>query len=103
MNARIAPLVWLMAEHSTDSATTSHAGQQPVARSVGTTVSVKELFKSLPVRHKAFQRSVKKEFVKLVQLLQAYALVSTSVKILATNQVRPHGPVWSLSDCSVSV
>lgn len=65
-----------------------HAGKEPAARSVGTTVSVKELFKTLPVRYKTFQRGVKKEFVKLAQLLQAYALTATGVKMVATNQVR---------------
>jgi hypothetical protein len=58
-----------------------------VARSVGTTVAVTNLFKTLPVRYKAFQRGVKKEYAKLVSVLQAYALISTSVKIVATNQV----------------
>jgi DNA mismatch repair protein PMS2 len=50
---------------------------------------VRCLFKQLPVRYKAFQRNVKKEYVKLVQVLQAYALVATGVKLLATNQARP--------------
>jgi DNA mismatch repair ATPase MutL len=63
------------------------AGQQPAARSIGTTVTIKELFKTLPVRYKTFQRNVKKEYVKLVQQLQAYAIIATSVKLLATNQV----------------
>jgi DNA mismatch repair ATPase MutL len=65
-----------------------HAGQELAARSVGTTVSVKDLFKPLPVRYKAFQRNLKKEYVKLVQLLQAYATIATNVRIIATNQVK---------------
>ena len=51
-------------------------------------MTVKELFKTLPVRYKTFQRGVKREFVKLAQLLHAYALVATGVKMVATNQVR---------------
>ena len=66
----------------------NNAGKEPAARSVGTTVTVKELFKTLPVRYKTFQRGVKREFVKLAQLLHAYALVATGVKMVATNQVR---------------
>lgn len=60
-------------------------------------MTIKELFKTLPVRFKAFQRNVKKEYVKLVQQLQAYAIVATSVKLLATNQVSP-----SLTACGSS-
>jgi DNA mismatch repair protein PMS2 len=63
-------------------------GQQPSARSVGTTVAVKDLFKTLPVRYKTFQRNIKREFVKLVQVLQAYALIACGVKMVATNQAR---------------
>lgn len=63
------------------------ADQEVAARSVGTTVSVRELFKPLPVRYKAFQRSVKREYVKLVQVLQAYALVAPACRLLVTNQV----------------
>jgi DNA mismatch repair protein PMS2 len=63
------------------------AGAEAVARSVGTTVAVTDLFKTLPVRYKAFLRGVKKEYIKLVSVVQAYALIRTSVKIVATNQV----------------
>lgn len=62
------------------------AGQAPAARSVGTTVAVRQLFHNLPVRHKEFQRNLKREYAKLIALLQAYALLATGVRLLCTNQ-----------------
>jgi DNA mismatch repair protein PMS2 len=58
------------------------------ARNIGTTVSVSEFFKTLPVRKAEFQKNYKKEFNKMVQLLQEYCLVLTGVKIICTNQLK---------------
>lgn len=68
------------------------AGREVAARSPGTTASIKDLFKSLPVRAKAFKNNLKKEYVKLVHLLQAYAAICTGVRFIATNQVLPSHP-----------
>ncbi|KAK0090872.1 hypothetical protein PV325_000038 [Microctonus aethiopoides] len=57
------------------------------AREIGTTVCVKNIFKPLPVRAKEFQRNLKKEFAKAIQILHSYCLVSTGVKISCTNNV----------------
>ncbi|NXD03027.1 PMS2 endonuclease, partial [Certhia familiaris] len=59
----------------------------PFPRQQGTTVSIQQLFYTLPVRHKEFQRNIKKEYAKMVQLLQAYCIVSKGVRINCTNQV----------------
>ncbi|XP_065540429.1 mismatch repair endonuclease PMS2 [Lathamus discolor] len=56
-------------------------------RPQGTTVNMQQLFYTLPVRHKEFQRNIKKEYAKMVQLLQAYCIVSKGVRINCTNQV----------------
>ncbi|XP_072044566.1 mismatch repair endonuclease PMS2-like [Amphiura filiformis] len=61
--------------------------QSPCPRQQGTTVLLQNLFYTLPVRHKEFLRNVKKEFTKMVQLLQAYCIISNGVKITCTNQV----------------
>ncbi|KAK3092069.1 hypothetical protein FSP39_024887 [Pinctada imbricata] len=58
-----------------------------VARQIGTTVSLQNLFYTLPVRHKEFQRNIKKEFAKLVQVLNSYCIISTGVRITCSNQV----------------
>ncbi|XP_046993137.1 mismatch repair endonuclease PMS2 isoform X2 [Schistocerca americana] len=60
--------------------------QTPCARQVGTTVCIKNLFVTFPVRHKDFQRNLRKEFSKMVQILHAYCLISTGVRITCTNQ-----------------
>ncbi|NXN09814.1 PMS2 endonuclease, partial [Indicator maculatus] len=59
----------------------------PFPRQQGTTVNVQQLFYTLPVRHKEFQRNIKKEYAKMVQVLQAYCIVSKGVRINCTNQL----------------
>ncbi|KAG6898188.1 hypothetical protein C0993_007040 [Termitomyces sp. T159_Od127] len=56
-----------------------------IARQRGTTVSVTNLFKPLPVRRKEFERNVKREFGKALGLLNAYALVETGVRFAVNN------------------
>ncbi|XP_028177970.1 mismatch repair endonuclease PMS2 [Ostrinia furnacalis] len=58
----------------------------PCSRQIGTTVSLSNLFSSLPVRQKEFHKNVKREFNKMTQLLYAYCLISLGVKITCTNQ-----------------
>lgn len=48
----------------------------PCARQIGTTVSLTNLFASLPVRHKDFQKNLKREFAKMLELLYAYCIIS---------------------------
>ncbi|XP_023294988.2 mismatch repair endonuclease PMS2 isoform X1 [Lucilia cuprina] len=60
--------------------------RQPCARGVGTTVTLTNLFETLPVRRRDFVRNIKKEFTKMCQILQAYCLVSRGVRIICSNQ-----------------
>uniref|UniRef100_A0A182T4Y8 MutL C-terminal dimerisation domain-containing protein n=1 Tax=Anopheles maculatus TaxID=74869 RepID=A0A182T4Y8_9DIPT len=70
--------------------TLTHEGKiksrAPCARPTGTTVCLTNLFATLPVRKKEFQRNIKREFMRMCQLLQAYCLVSVGVRIICTNQ-----------------
>lgn len=59
--------------------------KEPVARQVGTTVSLANLFTPIPVRRKEFVKNHKREFNKMCNLLYAYCLVSTGIKISCTN------------------
>ncbi|XP_062860037.1 mismatch repair endonuclease PMS2 [Trichomycterus rosablanca] len=59
----------------------------PHPRQQGTTVNLQQLFYTLPVRHKEFQRNIKKEFSKMVHVLQSYCIISTGVRITCTNQI----------------
>ncbi|CAK6446377.1 unnamed protein product [Pipistrellus nathusii] len=61
--------------------------KSPYPRPRGTTVSVQQLFYTLPVRHKEFQRNIKKEFAKMVHVLHAYCIISSGIRISCTNQV----------------
>lgn len=54
--------------------------QSHCARQIGTTVSLSNLFSSLPVRHKEFLKNLKREFSKMCQLLYAYCIVSANVR-----------------------
>ena len=62
-----------------------------MARSIGTTIAVRNLFEPLPVRLREFKRNLKREFSKLISLLQAYALIQTGKRILCTNQTNAGG------------
>ncbi|XP_060084122.1 mismatch repair endonuclease PMS2-like [Ylistrum balloti] len=56
------------------------------ARQVGTTVTLQNVFSTLPVRHKEFQRNIKKEFTKMVNVVNSYCIISTNVRITCSNQ-----------------
>ncbi|XP_023936432.2 mismatch repair endonuclease PMS2 [Bicyclus anynana] len=60
--------------------------RQPCSRQIGTTVTLTNLFCSLPVRQKEFSKNAKREFNKMTNLLYAYCLISTGVRITCSNQ-----------------
>ncbi|XP_012939969.1 mismatch repair endonuclease PMS2 [Aplysia californica] len=60
--------------------------QKSTPRQIGTSVVVQNIFHTLPVRHKEFTRNLKKEFARLVQVLNAYCIVNTGVRITCSNQ-----------------
>ncbi|KAK5850602.1 hypothetical protein PBY51_001468 [Eleginops maclovinus] len=60
--------------------------QSPHPRQHGTTVSLQQLFYTLPVRYKEFQRNIKKEYAKMIHVLQSYCIISTGVRITCSNQ-----------------
>uniref|UniRef100_A0A5B7C9M9 Putative DNA mismatch repair protein PMS1 isoform X2 n=1 Tax=Davidia involucrata TaxID=16924 RepID=A0A5B7C9M9_DAVIN len=74
--------------------TFDHSGQltaeRKTARQIGTTVTVKKLFSNLPVRNKEFRRNIRKEYGKLVSLLNAYALIAKGVRLVCSNTTGKH-------------
>ncbi|XP_006647441.1 DNA mismatch repair protein PMS1 isoform X2 [Oryza brachyantha] len=60
-------------------------GESKMARPVGTAVTVEKLFSTLPVRSKEFRRNIRKEYGKVISLLNAYALISKGVRLVCTN------------------
>lgn len=61
-------------------------GTKIVAAQRGTTVSVDRLFHNLPVRRRELERNVKREWHKVITLLNQYACIQTGLKISASQQ-----------------
>ena len=55
------------------------------AREVGTTVTLSNLFASLPVRHKDFHKNKPREFQRLVRKLQQYAIINSETRFVCSN------------------
>lgn len=53
---------------------------EPVARSIGTTIIVKNLFHSLPVRRKELEASAKRQYDKVVRAIYEHLLVRPEIK-----------------------
>lgn len=62
-------------------------GTQVVASQRGTTVAVETIFKNLPVRRQELVKNVKREYSKVLGLLQAYACITTTARISVSNVV----------------
>lgn len=60
-------------------------GTSVVAAKQGTTVVVETLFYNLPVRRKELEKNIKREYNKVLALLNAYACISVGVKFSVTN------------------
>lgn len=60
-------------------------GTQVVASQQGTTVAVENLFKNLPVRRRELEKNIKREYGKVLGVLQVYACISTNARISVTN------------------
>ena len=58
---------------------------QVVASQKGTTVAVEDLFMSLPVRRRELEKNIKREYGKVLGILQAYACISTQARISVSN------------------
>jgi hypothetical protein len=69
----------------------------PISHAVGTSVSVKEVFRNLPVRQEEFLKNVKREYGKLLPLIQSYMLICDNVKISLFNTTVKRQQVLSSS------
>lgn len=58
---------------------------QVVACQKGTTVAVENLFMNLPVRRRELEKNIKREYGKVLGVLQAYACISTEARISVSN------------------
>lgn len=62
------------------------SGTSVVAASKGTTVSVERLFHNLPVRRRELERNIKREWNKVITLLNQYACIQTNLKFSVSQQ-----------------
>ncbi|KAF4982919.1 hypothetical protein FZEAL_1547 [Fusarium zealandicum] len=62
------------------------SGTVVVAASKGTTVSVERLFHNLPVRRRELERNIKREWNKVIALLNQYACIKTNLKFSVSQQ-----------------
>lgn len=60
---------------------------QVVASQKGTTVAVENLFMNLPVRRRELEKNIKREYGKVLGILQAYACISTTARISVSNMM----------------
>lgn len=60
----------------------------PCARQTGTTITMSNLFATLPVRKREFTKNIRKEFTRMCQIMQGYGLVARGVRIICTNQTQ---------------
>ena len=60
-------------------------GISVIAAQRGTTVYVETIFKNIPVRRQELERNIKREYGKVLSLLQAYACISTEVRFSVSN------------------
>jgi len=54
--------------------------QSIVARQIGTTVTLRNVFSPLAVRHKEFLKNLKREFHRMVTVLYGYSIVTSGVR-----------------------
>lgn len=61
--------------------------KQNIPRQKGTTFSLSTLFHNLPVRRREFEKNLKREYSKAINLMQSYALcpLHTNIKFIVTN------------------
>ena len=59
--------------------------QTPISRAVGTTVIVNKVFSALPVRRQELVRNIKRDYARLLSVMQAYAVVNTTVRFSVSN------------------
>ncbi|PIA15367.1 DNA mismatch repair protein MutL [Coemansia reversa NRRL 1564] len=62
--------------------------QKPTARERGTTIKLTGLFAKWPVRQQDLRKNVRREYLRLVTLIEQYAVISDGVRLSLTNQTR---------------
>lgn len=61
--------------------------QTVVASTKGTTVAIEEIFKTLPVRRRELEKNIRREYQKVLNLLNAYACISVGPRFIVSNSL----------------
>ncbi|KAI9501695.1 hypothetical protein BX070DRAFT_228279 [Coemansia spiralis] len=64
--------------------------QKPVARERGTTVQLTKLFEKWPVRQQDLKKNIRREYMRVVALVEQYAIICDKARIVMANQ-SPNG------------
>lgn len=75
--------------------------QAVVASTKGTTVSIEDIFKTLPVRRRELEKNIRREYQKVLNLLNAYACISVGTRFIVSNSVAK-GCVHRSSSCQAN-
>ena len=59
--------------------------RHPISSVASFVVTVNKLFEILPVRRGEFLRTIKKQYQKMIKVLQSYAIIAVGVRIVVTN------------------
>lgn len=62
--------------------------REKTAGKVGTSVAIHQLFQTLPVRRHELSKNSKKEFVKLVNTIQAFGFARPDIKFTCSNVIK---------------
>ncbi|CAG2103946.1 unnamed protein product [Medioppia subpectinata] len=77
--------------------------REPMARTVGTAVSVEQLFHRIPVRRKEFCANIGREFDKMVRLVSGYCIGCVGLRITLSNQLANKPKQTVLSSPGISL
>ncbi|KAI8601345.1 hypothetical protein EDD21DRAFT_398573 [Dissophora ornata] len=69
----------------------------PTPMTKGSTVKICNLFEGMPVRRSEFVKNIKREYVKCIGLIQAYALIVPNVRISCVSQTDKKPPVTQIA------
>ncbi|KAJ2008544.1 ATP-binding mismatch repair protein [Coemansia thaxteri] len=67
--------------------------QTPVARERGTTVQLSNMFAKWPVRLQELKKNARKEYARLVSIVEQYSIISENVRLVLSNQSARGSPV----------
>ncbi|RKP35431.1 DNA mismatch repair protein MutL [Dimargaris cristalligena] len=66
-------------------------GQTAIAREVGTTITLSQLFAQWPVRYTQFKKTIRREYARCMAVLEAYGAVCAGTRLVVSHQTAKQG------------